>query len=158
MCDSPCRRNTQTYLQHIMSVSFPCTYCIEMHGIETRQHRVSGGQQNNPWRSCPLKDWSWLFPSDSLSMTGDFNHRNTGEPPITMAWKRERGGGGQELERWWKWGKGWEKCSLWFALVCLANCLQWAAFVQWPMQLEWRLLSKSSCRAPDKRIKNYDIF
>lgn len=43
--------------------------------------------------------------------------------------------------------------------ACLpADCLRRAAFVQWPMQLKWGLLSKSSCRAPDKRIKNYDIF
>lgn len=72
--------------------------------------------------------------------------------------------GGQEFE--WatkrrevvKVGERQEKVQHVICTCLPANCLQWAAFVQWPMQLEWRLLSKSSCRAPDKRIKNYDIF
>lgn len=57
-----------------------------------------------------------------------------------------------------KLGERLKKVQLVICTCLPANCLQWAAFVQWPMQLEWRLLSKSSCRAPDKRIKNYDIF
>lgn len=141
---------------------------------EPAWRRQVGNRQktNTPWRSSLKKIRHACFASDSLFMTGDLNQRNTGEPPMPVAPVEWIGGGargewGQKLRtkdqkkpqnvKLWNWGKGWEKCSLWFALVCLLSAV-WAAFVQWPMQLEWRLLSKSSCRAPDKRIKNYDIF
>lgn len=162
-----------------MSVS--CTYGDTRLWKATAWRRQVGNRQktNTPWRSAleksvmPVCLW-WPF-----SVTGDLNHRNTGRATYAHGAtgnerKERKAGVGVCVRGGWEWGsrvkserpkalscetggKGWEKCSLWFALVCLLSAV-WAAFVQWPMQLEWRLLSKSSCRAPDKRIKNYDIF
>lgn len=143
--------------------------CMHIWYAGRRKHSASGGQQTKTLfhEGAQSNDSSWPFPSDSLFVSGDLNHRNAGGPPMTASWSVSEGATTGEVKswsekdqtrKWWNWGKRLRKVQLVICTCLPANCLQWAAFVQWPMQLEWRLLSKSSCRAPDKRIKNYDIF
>lgn len=110
------------------NMSFSCTYGDARYGKQTAQRRQVGKKTKTiSHEGALLKDLSWPFPSNSLFMTGDLNHRNTGQPPITMAWSvwmREEAGGSRvrvkdQNRKSWNWGKGREKCSLWFALVCL---------------------------------------
>lgn len=126
---------------------------LEVQCVENRRH------EGALWR-----DLSGLLPPPLLPQEPFHdrwsNRRNTGDPPMSRL--NEAAGSRVRVRdhkhKSGKLGKRLRKVQLAICTCLPANCLQWAAFVQWPMQLEWRLLSKSSCRAPDKRIKNYDIF
>lgn len=137
------------YMQTQSECIFLIAACAEVSaGHQTKTH--------TPWRSSlqrfvtAVRLWQPLH---------DLNHRK--KQVSHRRWRhrecRPRGGGGwggQELEqrsesvKLQKWGKGWGKCSQWFALVCLltvcsVSCLCAVANAVGKKAIVWILLQST---------------